>query len=279
MKFILKTFNEIVNGTKNGKLFNQDGFNDSKNKLTEKYSKLNIDDLHQPRRHQVQFIEKSIELVAHREGDAKILTSLILLQMCVIGRSSGILGEDIYKALQPGSATRSGLRASSYFDSLMKNIGYSATNTLEFADVVELLELAKQFIEAQIYIDGEISNNHAYSVIEELKILHYLKTAVLEIYESKNKINIAVYESELMILANNEAMLKNNSFGKSKKELKNKAEQEEENKSFLSRLTFYKTASPTITNDTVIHQNNDLESDSDPEYDSDDIYYVIEKTG
>ncbi len=202
MKFVLRTFDEILKGTtsNDGLIHNQDGFNNTKDKLSGKHNKKKTDILDQPRRHQVQFVEKSIVLTATEEDKAKILTSLILLLMCVIGRSysPSILkltdSENIYQALGENSATRKGYlgTGSCYFNSLMVNIGYSETNQFEPEDIVELLKIAKNFIESKIYTDGDSRKgailDHPYAEIEQLDIFSYLTTAVLEIYESDVKI-------------------------------------------------------------------------------------------
>ncbi|MBA2709389.1 MAG: hypothetical protein H0U57_02165 [Tatlockia sp.] len=202
MKFKLRSFEEIVKGTSkdNGYINNQDGFNNTKDKLSGKHNTENTSALKQPRKSQVEFVEQCVEFMATVDEKSLIITSLILLQMCVIGRSysPSLLklteSENIFQALEENSATRKGNlgSGSSYFNSLLINIGYSETNKLELEDVVELLTLAKGFIESKIYIDGDSSKgtiiDHPYSKIEQLDITLYLKTATTEIYESNIKI-------------------------------------------------------------------------------------------
>jgi hypothetical protein len=206
LKFKIRPFAEIINGTvkEDGYIQNQDGFNQAKGILSGEHHKEVTDELEQPRRHQVQFIEKSVELmsydlISNERDKAKTLTSLMLLVMCVIGRtySPSILkatsAENIYQALEENSATRNGNlgKGSTYFRSLIKNIGYSENNKLELEDVIELLSTAKGFIESQIYVDGDSAKGlimgHPYADIEQLDIIAYLKTALTEIYESEFK--------------------------------------------------------------------------------------------
>ncbi|MBA3535427.1 MAG: hypothetical protein H0T84_02275 [Tatlockia sp.] len=228
-KFKIRPFEEIINGTvkEDGYIQNQDGFNQAKGILSGEHHKEVTDELEQPRRHQVQFIEKSVELMSfdlmsNEKDKAKTLTSLMVLVMCVIGRtySPGILkatsAENIYQALDENSATRNGNlgKGSTYFRSLLKSIGYSEKNKLEPEDIIELLTTAKGFIESQIYVDGDSAKgliiDHPYADIAQLDIIAYLKTAITELYES-----------ELKILDRNSDQLKQN------KEVAEKSRQEE----------------------------------------------------
>jgi hypothetical protein len=211
--FVIRSYEEIVNGT--GK---EDGFTDTKATLRGEHKAETSAGLPQPRRHQIQFIETSLPLLAPmRAKKARVLTSLMLIELCIMAAT---YGESIFDALKVDSKTRKGSllgTGATYFRSLLINIGVSEQNKLEPEDIKSLLRTAEDFIESMVYVDGDSAKGfkykdeknakegHPFAEIEGLDISQFLKTCSDVIHESNTKIivrNSLQYSQNLQAVEN-----------------------------------------------------------------------------
>lgn len=205
MVFKYRPYEDIMKGTANeAEISNEDGFKDTRSSLRGKHDKEASVELHQPRRHQVQWIERSNE---HLQGDdetkAETITALMFLQMCEIATG---YKESIFDAVKENSATRHGGlfngSGSIYFRGLQKNIGISAKNSIDEEDVLKMLANAQAFIEKHFYVDGDSrqgvrfkddrkqnTDDHIFKDIEGLNIFYYLGILHQVQFEARNRIN------------------------------------------------------------------------------------------
>lgn len=192
MVFYIRAYKDIMEGTATLEgIRNEDGFEDTKATLRGAHHTKTIDTLRQPRRHQVQFIEKTRELL-HRSNltelnKARVMTGLMLLERAIIAKS---YNENIFEATtQDLKATKnsehsSTYKGSLYFRCLAINIGLDSKNPLEYEDYPFFLRKAKLFIESHVYQnrrsrDGFIKE-HPFSslVIPGLDISVYLDMCI-----------------------------------------------------------------------------------------------------
>lgn len=168
MGFNLRAYREIIKGT--GK---DDGFKDTKATLRGEHKAASTAVIDQPRRHQIQFSDKTNEILRKLDIDdgerARIITAIFLLEFAVIAASPNFK-ENIFQALDPKSKTREGsiiFNASTYAESLLINIGYTEENKLEAEDIYSLIATARNFIGANVYVAGNSANGYKYEKDEE----------------------------------------------------------------------------------------------------------------
>ncbi|MBA2656980.1 MAG: hypothetical protein H0U70_08365 [Tatlockia sp.] len=204
MVFIVRSFDQIMQGTGN-----QDGFDTALSTLKAKHigEKVGIA-LPQPRRYQVHLIEKTALLLADDVNRDRILTGMILIELCLIAKS---YSESIFDAIK--SQSKSNYR-SSYFPCLCKAIGISANNLPEFEDMERLLGEANEFVNSQIYIDEDPNNgilydeilgkaNHSFAEIEGLDIFNLLTVCTDVLQECAIKKANHQHDKDLKLISQN----------------------------------------------------------------------------
>lgn len=204
MTFKVREYKEIMEGTGH-----EDGFTDTKATLRGQHKAEVTAKLHQPRRHQVQFIDKAKELLDSSNKGAleksQIITGLILLERAVI---AGTYGETIFDATEKGEASKA-YQGSTYFRCLGINIGLTLNkkveeNKLDYEDYRTLIYKTEGFIASHVYVEGVsakgFKREHDFSGIEELNISMYLKMCASVAGSAKQKIverNLAKQNKEL----------------------------------------------------------------------------------
>jgi hypothetical protein len=200
MSFTFRLYKDIMDGTKKiNDTRNEDGFEDTRATLRGEHHAESVDKLRQPRRHQVQFIDKAKEILhlSNKEDvtKARIMTGLMLLERAIIAKS---YGENIFDITEQDlNATKSSeqsktYRRSTYYRCLGINIGLTPENRLELEDFRHLLSKARSFITAQVYPNGLSSNGfnreHPFFAIPELKIPEYINMCTSLISEAEYRI-------------------------------------------------------------------------------------------
>ncbi|CDZ76883.1 hypothetical protein BN59_01162 [Legionella massiliensis] len=207
MKFKVRPYEEVV-----GSNVTEDGFKDIIATLRGKHDAVVVNELNQPRRHQVQLIQKTQDLIVEHENRDNIITAMLLLEMCIIAKS---YGESIFDAVKPNSATINGSymleSGSNYFRGMLRVIGVTEDNPLEPEDVEELLTIARKFITYNICVNGDSAQgfkykdetqkgkeeDHPFAEIAALDITEYSRTCVDVIHESAIKAITRNYDDRI----------------------------------------------------------------------------------
>lgn len=164
MTFTLRTYNDLIKNFECNLLY-----------FCEYHHVASVNALSQPRKHQILFLQKTIELLNHSNDEvnkAKILTGMMLLTNLVIEKS---YSNSMFSATAKSTLHRL----------LSINIGVSEANTIQHEDKFVFIDSAIKFITKQIFNDGLMQQgllqNHPFSNITELKLEEYWDIGVFAV--------------------------------------------------------------------------------------------------